>query len=884
VAPNQIEFSSSQISLPSASGRFITFSVDAAATACSLQPPLLRFYLRTAGGQEVPISSSAINPCADPGTQSTTVPIVQSGQSFNYDVFYGRYAANGSVLLTGTPSFGIVLRNESNTAGEGNDGAIDDIRVLDATPQLDKSFSPAIVPTGGSSTLTFTITNTSDLAAKNGWSLTDALPSGLSVAAAPNIVTTCPSGVVTAASGSTSVAVTGNLAAGMASCTASVSVTSDTAGAAYTNGPDNVTTVGLNPPGPATVDFETPALTIVKHAGTPTDVNGDGTTDTDDTIGYTFDVTNTGDVPLTGIGVTDAKVGAVTCPLSTLNPAASELCTADALYTVTDADVTAGAVDNTATAHGTPPSGATTTSSPSTTSTPAADPEPALTVVKSATPSGNATFTPGQVITYNFVVTNTGNVTMSDIVVDDSTFSGTGSLPDPTCQATTLAPGAQTLCTADYALTADDVDSGSVTNTATVTGTPPGTNTPTPPSPPSIVVVPTPEAPGITLTKTAAPTTVTAAGQTIDYSFLVTNTGNVSLSDIDAPEGAFTGSGSIGAVTCPEPTLLAGQFETCTATYTVTQADVDAGAPISNTATATGTTPSGAPVASAPSTANVEVTQTPALTLVKTADATAAAVGQTLTYSFLVTNSGNVTITDPTIDETSFSGSGALSAIDCPTGPIVLSPADDITCTATYTVTQDDVDSGSLTNTATVTGTPPAGTPPVSPPSTSIVTTSPAPAITVAKTADVTKITHAGQVVTYSFQVTNAGNVTITDPIVHEGAFNGHGTISPVVCPAEASTLAPAETVTCTATYTVVQADLTRGGRLSNTATVSGTLRGGDTITSDPSTATVASDPPGGLALTGSDLVLPAALIALVLLLVGGLIVIIRRRRAEGSA
>jgi uncharacterized repeat protein (TIGR01451 family) len=862
------------IPLATSSGRYLTFSVDGAAVNCGVSAPQYQFAFLNESGAATNVGG-LVNACSS--AETVTAPAY--GTLGAQAIRVGTYTSNGSVLFSGS-SLGIRMQN-ANGSGGGNDAAFDNIRILDVTPQLDKGFSPAVVPTGGTSTLTFTVTNTEELAAKNGWSFTDALPSGLVVAPIPAIGTTCPSGVVTAAAGSTSVTATGDLAAGMASCTVTVQVASATTGVAYTNGPANVTTVGLNPPGLTTVNFESPALTVVKHAGTPTDVNGNGSTDAGDTIGYTFTVTNTGDVPLADVGVTDAKIGTVTCPVSTLAPTESETCTADALYTVTGADVTAGAVNNTATAHGTPPSGVVTTSPPSTTSTPAANPAPALSIVKSVTPSGATTFVPGQTITYNFVVTNTGNVSMSGIQISDFSFTGSDALPTPTCALTTLAPGEQTLCTADYTLTGADVDAESVSNSALATGTPPGSDVPLP-SPPSTIVVPTPEAPAITLTKTATPTVVDSAGQSVTYSFLITNTGNVSLSGIAVNEVAFSGSAALGTVDCPQTILLAGQFETCTASYTTVQADIDAGSPIVNTATASGTSPDGTLVPSLTSTAIVTVTRTPALSLVKTADVTAAAVGQTLTYSFLVTNTGNVTITDPVIDEGAFSGSGTLSAIQCPTGPITLAPGDDVTCTATYTATQDDVDSGSLTNTATVTGTPPTGTPPpVSPPSTSVVTTSPAPALTIVKTADATTITRAGQVVTYSFAVTNTGNVTITDPVVHEGAFTGHGTLSAITCPASASTLSPAESVTCTATYTVVDADLVRGSRLTNTATVSGTLRGGGTITSDPSTFRVPVDPPGGLAVTGSDLLLPGVAIALVLLLAGGLALVVRRRRGD---
>jgi uncharacterized repeat protein (TIGR01451 family) len=468
---------------------------------------------------------------------------------------------------------------------------------------------------------------------------------------------------------------------------------------------------------------KTDTLAIVKHAAAPVDVNGNGVTDAGDTIQYTFTVTNTGQLPMSNIGVTDAKAGTVTCPNPALAPGASETCTADNPYSITAADVTAGAVDNSATAQGTPPGSTTPISStPSTTSTPTIAPAPALTVVKSADPSGTATFTPGQTITYNFAVTNTGNVPLNDITIDDGTFSGTGTLSPATCPDATLAVGDQEVCTATYTLTVADVDSGSVTNTATADGTPPGSTIPVA-SAPSTVTIPTPANPGITMVKSATPTTVTSAGQTIAYSFLVTNTGNVTLSNVTINESAFSGTGTISAIDCPDSTLVAGQVETCTATYAVTQADVDAGT-LTNTATADGT-PSGSttPVPSAQSTSTVTIPAAPAITVQKTADVIEAAVGEDVMYSFLVTNTGNVTETDPVVTDSNYSGTGTLSAITCPTGPVTLASGDTETCTATYTVTAADVSSGTLANTATVSGTAPGGDPIDSAPSTATITT-----------------------------------------------------------------------------------------------------------------------------------------------------------------
>ncbi|WP_440690630.1 DUF7507 domain-containing protein, partial [Curtobacterium sp. 22159] len=228
-----------------------------------------------------------------------------------------------------------------------------------------------------------------------------------------------------------------------------------------------------------------------------------------------------------------------------------------------------------------------------------------------------------------------------------------------------------------------------------------------------------------------------------------------------------------------------------------------------------------------------------------------------------------MTVTDPRVDEGKFTGTGQLAPIDYP-ATVTLQPGESVTYTTTYVVTQADVDSGELSNTATATGNTPPGTDiPPTPPSTVVVVTDPKPALTVVKTADVTKITTVGQKVTYSFLVTNAGNVTITNPTVKEGDFSGHGKLSAVTCPSHDDiTLEPGDTEICTATYTVVAADLAAGaGKLTNTATVTGDLPGGGSLTSDPSTSTVTPDPPatpiaagtpprpGQLAFTGTELV-----------------------------
>ena len=110
-------------------------------------------------------------------------------------------------------------------------------------------------------------------------------------------------------------------------------------------------------------------LALTKSAGTPTDVNANGRVDAGDTVAYGFAVTNTGALTITGLAVTDAKVGATTCPTTTLAPGATTTCTTTAPYTITQADVNAGSVNNTATVSGRNPTNQPVTSNASSTAT-----------------------------------------------------------------------------------------------------------------------------------------------------------------------------------------------------------------------------------------------------------------------------------------------------------------------------------------------------------------------------------------------------------------------------------------------------------------------------------------------------------------------------------
>jgi hypothetical protein len=118
----------------------------------------------------------------------------------------------------------------------------------------------------------------------------------------------------------------------------------------------------------------------------------------------------------------------------------------------------------------------------------------------------------------------------------------------------------------------------SVTNTATVAND--NDLNPDNNSSSSLTRIDPVQAPGLTLAKSASPTTYTAAGDVIAYAYLLTNSGNVALS------GPFTVADDKANVSCPVTASLAVSAAiTCSASYTITPADVTAGS-VTNVATA----------------------------------------------------------------------------------------------------------------------------------------------------------------------------------------------------------------------------------------------------------------------------------------------------------
>ena len=726
---------------------------------------------------------------------ATLVPTASMSCSATYtttqaDVNAGRI--DNTATVTGVPPTGPAVTDAS---------AATVIATRAASIDLVKAATPTTVTIANQVvSYSFVVTNTGNVTL-TGVAVTDPLP-GMSAVSCP-ATTLAPAAAMT--------------------CSATRAVTQSEIDAGFVL---NTATAAGDPPvgaGPRVSDSDSetvtapssPAIALTKSA-LPTTVAA-----ANQTIIYSFAVTNTGNVTLTGVGVNDPLpgLGAISCLATTLAPAAATTCSA--AYTTTQTDVDAGRIDNVATASGEPPSGAPV--SATATATVLAPAVPSISLDKSATP--NNVTTTGQIVSYSFLVTNTGNVTLGNVGVGDPLVG----LSAITCPLTTLAPAASTTCTASYAVTLADLNLGRIDNTATASGTPPAGPAVT--ASDSATVTAT-NAPAIQLVKSANPTTVTAANQTVLYSFVVTNTGNVTLTGV----GVSDPLPGLPAVNCPVTTLAPNAITTCTASYTATQADVDAGR-IDNTATATGSPPTG-PAVSDSASAAVLAPSSAAVTIDKTASpVTVTAANQIVTYSFAVTNVGNVTLSNIVVADPL----NGLSTITCPV--TTLAPAATTTCAATYSVTQADVDSSIILNSATVTATPPVG-PNVSDSDGATVTAPPSAEIEVVKTANPSTVTAANQTIAYSFRVTNTGNVTLTSIAVADPL----PTLSAVACPA--TTLAPAGTFVCTATYVTTQADID-AGRIDNTATATGTPPTGPTV-SDTDSALVLAPPSPSITIVKS--------------------------------
>ncbi len=418
-----------------------------------------------------------------------------------------------------------------------------------------------------------------------------------------------------------------------------------------------------------------PSLTV-KKSSTTASISATGVVD------YSYLVTNTGNVTVTGISVTDNNIdaGSMSCPSILLAVGASMTCTAQ--HTVTQAELDADGSPTAGSGNLTNTVTVTSTNAPTATDTlniPISQ-SASLGLTKSASPT---TFTASsQTITYTYTLTNNGNVSLTSpyTITDNKIASANISCASATSP---LAPGTSTTCTGTYSTTASDVSAGSLTNTASATAKFGSADVTSSSAQATINLA------ALSVTKTETSTGPYAVNDTITYNIVVTNTGSTTLTGVTVSDPG-TGA-TLGACSPSIPAALtAGASVTCAASHVVTQSDIDAGS-YSNTASGTSDQ-----VGPQTSTVKINFTQTPTLSLTKSASpSTYSKVGDTINYSYVLKNTGNVTLSNP------FTVTDDKTSVTCPPTPTSLAPGDTITCTAAYSIVAADLTNGSLTNHAT---------------------------------------------------------------------------------------------------------------------------------------------------------------------------------------
>ncbi|MFZ5917452.1 MAG: DUF7507 domain-containing protein [Chloroflexota bacterium] len=383
------------------------------------------------------------------------------------------------------------------------------------------------------------------------------------------------------------------------------------------------------------------------------------------------------------------------------------------------------------------------------------------------TDSSPATFTIG--------ITNTGDVTLTNVMVSDAL---TPDCNRPGGSLAELPPGEGLHYTCvQPAVTVD------LLNLAVVTGTDTLSDTEVTGSDTAFVDV---IHPGIEIAKTPNTQTI-VSGSTVTFTIHVTNTGDITLTNVTVTDAlAPNCAASISTLTATAHSHYECTLGGATADFT-------------NTIAVTGAPPVGDDVTDT-DTAFVDVIH-PGIEIAKLPDSQLVVIGQNATFTIIVTNTGDVPLTNVLLTD-------AL-APDCNAGPGDLEPGEIVsgTCSA-HNIAFD------FTNTAIVTATPPIGDD-IQAADTAIVDAI-NPVIEIAKTPDLQTVS-SGSTAHFTIVITNSGDTTLTNVTVSDAQAPG--------CDETFATLAVGnhETINCSVE------NVTDG--FINSATVTGQLPEGGAVT-----------------------------------------------------
>lgn len=506
---------------------------------------------------------------------------------------------------------------------------------------------------------------------------------------------------------------------------------------------------------------------------------------------YTVTATNTGNTPLSNVVINDDLI--VPREETCASVAVGDSCTLAGSYTVSQTDVDAGQIVNMALA------GAAETDQQQISVTTFIARTPALSLDKTLIDAPSP-ITVGSVLSYRITASNSGNVTLTDLLVRDSMLSPA----QQTC--TSVALGASCTLNGTYTVTQADVDAGLVRNTAFADATETGEQDVT-------ITTPVDQQPVLTVAKalTDAPEPI-AVGSELAYTVTSSNEGNVTLNNLVVSDPLISPPQRTCASVAPGGTcVLEGSYQ-------VTQADINDGQ-VENTATADAaeTPPADAGI-------TTPLARDPALAIAKelTAAPEPIVVGSELAYTITASNDGNVTLTSVVVSDPLLSPQEKTCASLAVGSSCVLA--------GRYTVTQDDVDAGLLDNTAFADATESERQ--------DVTVSTPLaqdPVLGIAKelTAFPEAIV-AGSMLEYTVTVSNEGNVTLTDVVVTDRLISPQEKSCPRVTVGASCVL--------TGSYTVTEADID-GGEIVNMATADATEASQEQIT--VTTLIAQEQPPG---------------------------------------
>ncbi|RUS47898.1 SdrD B-like domain-containing protein [Cohnella sp. AR92] len=510
-------------------------------------------------------------------------------------------------------------------------------------------------------------------------------------------------------------------------------------------------------------------LSIVKSADRVSAAPGE-------TVEYTLSVTNKSNAPITNVRVSDVLVGFFDV-IPFLEAGETRVFVVD--FTIPEGTLAGTVFTNTTVAESDQ------TEPASDSATVVVSPVPSILIFKNVSPNIAA---PGEVVEYTITITNAGNQTLTNVHLTDPTLG-----LDNTFDF--LEPGDSVIFTTPFTVPQTSHQGDSIVNVALVTTSESG------PSQADAVVTVIGQ-PGISISKSVSPARA-KPGTSLTYTFTVSNTGNTILTNVILEDELLGLSQSIGTLEVNETRFIEHVF-------TLPPDTVSA---LVNTAMVTGTFEPEVVTDSAQ--ASVEPLL-PAIALTKTVSRETANPGETVFFTFVLTNAGEASLTNLNLSDSLLSYFQFVGE---------LLPGASVSETIPFIVPEDASAGTVFANLITATSNE------LEPQTAEAdVTVNAVPAIAIAKSADRASAL-PGDTITYAITVSNIGNTALTNVTVRDELL-GLDTVIP--------SLAVGETRSLTAAF-VVPADAIVGSVIRNSSTAFSDQT--DTV-EDSSHVLVSSDTP----------------------------------------